>query len=533
MAFIPAKVTAASRETTIIAVRYRIGLLRRSVLATMLILGVSACGGSENDATSVSRVAEAGAVADTEGLIDPDISTVVKDPVRPSDGEVDWPAARFATAGLIQAEVQRQGDAQAGRKALLEEAYVSCGLPERVFRQLLDGSQPIEISDRDEAAAGLPYNVNVFTDAQGSRVVSNNCLTCHATPLFGELLVGLGNEFLDFTGDASALAERAGLLVNGPAETAAWELYADRIAAIAPYIRPHTTGVNPANNLTFALIAHRRAEDNAWSEEPLLPLPPVDPPPVSVPPWWRMQKKPAMFNLGEGRGDHARLMMSASMLCTDSLDELNEIDAYAADLRAFISSLEPPAWPFEINAALAGEGQQLFEQTCTRCHGSYGEEPVYPARLVPLKTIGTDPTLVEFAHGKGAVYIDWFNRSFYGDLSVAAPGPGYVAPPLDGIWASAPFLHNGSVPSLRAVLDSKSRPSVWRHTVKDASDPDSYDSVNMGWSHEIPSEDKATADEPQRIYDTRLPGYANSGHTFGDHFSDSQRLAVLEYLKTL
>lgn len=465
--------------------------------------------------------------------VDADASVVVSKPVVPLETAGDWPAARFATSGLIPSEAQRQGDAAAGRTALLEAAYVSCGLPERVFRQLLDGAEPVQIEGRTAAAQGLPYNVNVFQDDDGNGIVSNNCLTCHATPLFGELVVGLGNEFLDFTGDASVLAERAGLLVEGPAETAIWELYADRIAAIAPYIRPHTTGVNPANNLTAALIAHRRAEDNAWSDEPLLALPPEDPPPVSVPPWWRMQKKPAMFNMGEGRGDHARLMMSASMLCTDSIDELQEIDAYAPDIRAFISSLEAPAWPFEIDAPRAAEGRQLFEQTCSSCHGTYGDDPVYPARLVPLETIGTDPALVEFAYGQGAAYVDWFNRSYYGILATAAPGHGYVAPPLDGIWASAPFLHNGSVPSLRAVLDSGSRPTFWRHTVSDASDPDSYDQLNMGWSLEMPSEDKATAAVPQTIYDTRLPGYANTGHPFGDHFSEAQRLAVLEYLKTL
>lgn len=447
--------------------------------------------------------------------------------------DTDWPAARFATAGLIPAVDQRAGDVMAGRQALLENAYVSCGLPERVFRQLLDGTEPMEIEGRDASADGLPFNVNVFSDAQGSRIVSSNCLTCHATPLFGELVVGLGNEFLDFTADASALAERAGLLVNGPSETAAWERYADRIAAIAPYIRPHTVGVNPANNLTFALIAHRNAEDNAWSEQPLLPLPPTDPPPVSVPPWWRMQKKPAMFNLGEGRRDHARMMMAASMLCTDTVEELESIDAYAPDIRAFIASLEAPAWPFDVDSELAAEGRQLFEQTCSRCHGTYGDEPVYPGRLVPLETIGTDATLVEFAYGEGAPYIDWFNRSYYGELATAAPGPGYVAPPLDGIWASAPFLHNGSVPSLRAMLDSRRRPSVWRHTVSDASDPASYDQVNMGWTFDIPVEAKSEADDATRIYDTSLPGYGNGGHLFGDHFVDAQRSAVLEYLKTL
>ena len=448
-------------------------------------------------------------------------------------GTVDqWPQARYATAGTIAAYEQRPGEPEAGRKALLDQPYVSCGIPEQAFRQMLSAADITVADGRIAQAEGLPFSSTVFTNPEGVDVVSSNCLTCHGTTLFGSLVIGLGNEFLDFTNDASLLAERAGALVQGDAQVRAWELYADRISAIAPYIRPHTVGVNPANNLTFALIAHRRAEDNAWSDEPLLPLPPTDPAPVSVPPWWRMAKKPAMFNLGEGRLDHARIMMSASMLCSDTIGELETIDRYAPDIRAYIASLEPPAYPFPVDATLADAGRTVFIDNCSRCHGVYEADGEYPARLVPIEQIGTDSTLVDFAHGPGAPYIDWFNRSYYGRLSQAAPGPGYVAPPLDGIWATAPFLHNGSVPTIAMVLNSGQRPRYWQHEVTDTSEPDSYDQVQLGWAHSVLVEGKSGVDDV-RVYDTSLPGYSNSGHLFGDHLSEEQRGAVIEYLKTL
>jgi len=443
-----------------------------------------------------------------------------------------WPRVRYATAGTIAHHDQRPGDPVAGRQALLDNPYVSCGIPEQAFRQLLPGSGIVEAEDRLAKAEGLPFSSTIFTNHEGVDVVSSNCLTCHGTPLFGELVIGLGNEFLDFTSDASVLAERAGALVQGDAPIRAWELYADRISAIAPYIRPHTVGVNPANNLTFALIAHRRAADNAWSDEPLLPLPPTDPPPVSVPPWWRMAKKPAMFNLGEGRLDHARIMMSASMLCSDSIEELETIDRYASDVRAYIASLTPPAYPFPIDSDLLEPGRDVFIDNCSVCHGTYEAGGEYPARLVPIEQIGTDSTLVDFAHGAGAPYIDWFNRSYYGSLSQMAPGPGYVAPPLDGIWATAPFLHNGSVPTIAMVLNSAERPQFWKHDVSDASEPDSYDQVRLGWAHSELDAGKSGVDDVH-IYDTTLPGYTNQGHLFGDHLSEEQRRAVIEYLKTL
>ncbi|MFK7861269.1 MAG: hypothetical protein AB8B64_20810 [Granulosicoccus sp.] len=456
---------------------------------------------------------------------------VEKSPLVPGDG-AGRQAARFSTAGTIPGHAQRPGDVQAGRRALLEESYVNCGIPEQAYRQLLAGNDVVTVEGRNKDADGLPYSANIFTNDDGVRIVSTNCLSCHGTPLFGELVIGLGNEFLDFTADASQLVERAGALVQGEAETRAWELYADRISAIAPFSRTHTIGVNPANNLTAALIAHREATDNAWSDTPLLPLPPTDVPPVSVPPWWRMAKKPAMFNMGEGRLDHARIMMAASMLCTDSLEELDKIDTYAPDLRAYIASLAAPEYPFPVDQALAVAGSQVFAENCSHCHGNYSADESYPARLVPIEVVQTDKTLVEFAHGPGAVYLDWYNRSYYGQLSTMAPGPGYVAPPLDGIWATAPFLHNGSVPTIEMLLDSTQRPDFWRHDVMDASDPESYDQARLGWAHTALERGKSANDDI-RVYDTTLPGYANSGHLFGDHLTQDERQSVIEYLKTL
>jgi len=460
-----------------------------------------------------------------------------------------WPAARFASAGLVPATPQRSGDPERGRQALVEEGYVSCGLPARVARELFADIPVTTLPDREAAADGLPFSMNVSTDSNGVEIASSNCLVCHGTPLFGELVIGLGNEFLDFTENPSTAVERAGALVRGAAETAAWERYADRVHAIAPYMTMATVGTNPANNLTFALIAHRDAATNAWSEEPLLPLPPTAPPPVSVPPWWRMSKKHAMFNLGEGRDDHARFMMSASMLCTDTVEELEAIDAYAPDIRAYLASLEPPPWPFELDAALAERGRGIFEANCSACHGRYGRdgegrrvpsEDTYPNRLVPIDVVGTDPTLVEHMHGDGVPYLDWFNRSFYGELATAAPGPGHVAPPLDGIWATGPFLHNGSVPSVRALLDSGTRPARWYHLATDAADPATCDPEDLGWRFVVhggtaAGEARGTEGDvrAERIYDTSRAGHANGGHRFGDHLSEAERSAVIEYLKTL
>ncbi len=445
-------------------------------------------------------------------------------------------ALEVAEPGIIAASPQRDGDPIRGREALLQEAYVECGLPARLFREgqgVLPAGQQVA---RDGAGRDLPYFLNSTVNDDGVELAVNNCLTCHGAPLFGELVIGLGNEFADFTEDPSIAVERAGLLLRSDEEIAAWERYADRIAAIAPHIQMQTVGSNPANNLTFALIAHRDPITQAWSDTPLLSLPSTEPPPVSVPPWWRMKKKHAMFNLGEGRGDHARLMMSASMMCTDNRKDLAAIDEYAADVRAFITSLEAPEWPFDSDADQAAIGQQLFDQNCSQCHGTYGETVTYPNRLVDIDVVGTDATLMEQALTEGGPWIDWLNRSYYGELSQALPGRGYVAPPLDGIWATGPYLHNGSVPTLLEVLDSGSRPEIWVSVARDANDKAGFDRSRVGWLYKSLDAGQVSELEPgeqKYVYDTRKRGHGNAGHTFGDHLDDSQRLAVIEYLKTL
>ena len=113
-----------------------------------------------------------------------------------------------------------------------------------------------------------------------------------------------------------------------------------------------------------------------------------------------------------------------------------------------------------------------------------------------------------------------------------APATGYIAPPLDGVWATAPYLHNGSVPDLRSLLDSRLRPDFWQHRVN----PRTYDPTVLGWEYELLRHDKSAVGEPNakaRVYDPTLPGYGNDGHLFGDGLTDAERTAVIEYLKTL
>ena len=112
---------------------------------------------------------------------------------------------------------------------------------------------------------------------------------------------------------------------------------------------------------------------------------------------------------------------------------------------------------------------------------------------------------------------------------------GYVAPPLDGVWATAPYLHNGSVPTLWHLLRPERRPEVWRRT------PNGYDDSRVGlevetfaasaWAAELAA--GLPADQRRQVFATTKPGKSAAGHDYPAVLNEAERVALLEYLKSL
>ena len=209
-----------------------------------------------------------------------------------------------------------------------------------------------------------------------------------------------------------------------------------------------------------------------------------------------------------------------------------------ADIHKFILSVEAPRFPFPVDKKKAAKGKELFTKHCARCHGSYGPDGSYPNKVVPLADIGTDPLLARALTDK---LVDHFNRSWFGQEKGPGGKPirvvrkrGYQAPPLDGVWATAPYFHNASVPTVYHVLNSRARPK--RFTRSYGGEKEDYDAVKLGLQFTVPGRAPAAATparERRQIYDTTLPGRNNAGHTFGDALREEERTAVIEYLKTL
>jgi mono/diheme cytochrome c family protein len=456
------------------------------------------------------------------------------------DGDGDACTGAWTSGTPIAMPELPPGDPALGYELLLTENYVGCGIPWDVFgfaEGVLGVEEPLPGRTGKNAEVGHAWNVVTLSD--DSELVVSNCLQCHAGYFNGELIVGLGKAHADFTTSLSDFADPLPDLPETSEANIAFNKFKSRASVLGPYSTMATIGSNPAVMFAIVLLSHLDPVTLTWTDEPLFELSPDLTLPADPPPWWRTGKKASHFANGMSRGDHRGTMVLASMLCTDSVEQATPVVDYFADIQAYLRSLQPPAYPFAIDDALAAEGAEIFECTCAGCHGTYAEDPAaetYPNLLIPIDVIGTDSAFaLQAAEGGFYNFLkDWFNESFYGMFSEVVtddPGPGYTAPPLDGIWASAPYFHNGSVPSIELVLDSTARPGAWRRIDYDSTN---FDQAALGWPWE-PAPPQSDAPEADRkyIYDTTLYGYGNGGHTFGDHLDDAQRRALLEYLKTL
>ncbi len=191
---------------------------------------------------------------------------------------------------------------------------------------------------------------------------------------------------------------------------------------------------------------------------------------------------------------------------------------------AYLQTVRPQPFPGRIDPTRAVAGREVFQRNCVACHGTYAETAQGP-RLVRFPNwaglVGTDRTR---ADAITETLVARVNASpMGGSISTAATGL-YAAPPLTGLWQSAPYLHNGSVPSLAALLGLEERPARFRlggHAM---------DLERVGIAYPDGYQPYA-----QSVWvDTRKPGLNRQGHEapFAD-LSREDRLALLEYLKRL
>lgn len=421
---------------------------------------------------------------------------------------------------------QYPGNPEKGYHYLVTGDYLKSGLPLKAFA--LAKPRIPDYLGRGGANENVPYQFNIVKAPNGAAIATPNCLFCHAQPFEDSLIMGLGNTLTDYSKSNPSLlriGEMAMTMMANQKEKEAAANLLNYTMASSPYLVAATRGVNIADRLTVVLASHRDPVTFKWLGKPQLPIP-DEVIPTDVPAWWLLKKKNGMFYTGFGRGDFPRFLMAANLLTVNDTSEAAEVLTHFDDVLAYLYTLTPPKYPKPIQQDLANQGKVLFEDNCSRCHGTYGEESIYPNLLIPANIIKTDSALAEsnFSHPD---YINWFRKSWFaqGDRKAdLVPFKGYIAPPLDGVWITAPYLHNGSVPDLESLLNSKKRPSFWERNFNNPQ----YDYETLGWKYT--KHDRQTN---RSVYNTKLRGYQNTGHYFADKISDTERQALLEYLKTL
>ncbi|MGE5220170.1 MAG: cytochrome c [Chloroflexota bacterium] len=195
----------------------------------------------------------------------------------------------------------------------------------------------------------------------------------------------------------------------------------------------------------------------------------------------------------------------------------------------WLRKLPAPPYPFAIDKNLAAQGAPVYKKYCADCHGADGKDfrGEYAGKVVPIDEIGTDRHRLDsytydvavnqnmiFA-GYGEERFSHFRKTF-----------GYANSPLDGLWLRAPYLHNGSVPTVRDLLEPASkRPAKFYRGY------DVYDQKKLGFVSDVARE----KGRKYFLYDTGEPGNSNKGHEgkrFGTELPASEKEALVEYLKT-
>ena len=372
---------------------------------------------------------------------------------------------------------------------------------------------PNSVGPNNEALTTKPLGYVV--DERG--VWTMNCLACHGGKVAGQVIPGLPNSHValqTLTEDVRLVKLQQGKKLS----------HLD----LATLQLPLSTTNGTTNAVIFGVVlgTYRNPDMTVDTKRKLPPLMHHD---VDAPPFWNVRKKKSLYADGHAPKT-PRPLMQFILLPRVSPATLTEWEPQFADILAWIESLEPPKYPFEIDRTLASRGERVFLDNCARCHGTYGPRGKYEQQTIDLDEVGTDPLRFRSLTREHRQWVKESWISHFGADPVDVDPVGYVAPPLDGIWASAPYFHNGSVPTLWHVLHPEARPVVWKRT------EDGYDQQKVGLEIEtfdkVPSTAKAAAHR-RRYFDTKLPGKSPSGHTFPNVLDEDEKRALLEYLKTL
>ncbi|MBT5775209.1 MAG: cytochrome c, partial [Dehalococcoidia bacterium] len=199
----------------------------------------------------------------------------------------------------------------------------------------------------------------------------------------------------------------------------------------------------------------------------------------------------------------------------DSLDEVA-----IARIARWIRTLRPEPFPEElVDTSLLGQGSTLFTTYCAACHALDGERI---GQVEPIELIGTDRSRLDSFDPELAEAMNTLGAGKPWKFTHFRSTDGYANAPIDGLWLRAPYLHNGSVPTLADLLAPPAdRPTGFCR----GSTNFDYDRVGF-----VSTTDQSACNG--FWFDTAAAGNGNEGHDYATDLTPAQKQALLEYLKT-
>lgn len=425
---------------------------------------------------------------------------------------------------------------------------------------------------------GYPMGAGII-DTQWGGALTYSCATCHVATMFGRTVFGATNRQAQANEYFHAARQFYPSLAASTFErlTGADELELELFIQTQQNLRSVGTKMPMVRGLDTSLAQvslslARRAEDALATMDPAIARQPrenllssyvADSKPAV---WWTLRYKTRWLSDGSivsgnpiftnflwneiGRGTNLRDLEQWLRDNMQIVDELT-VAAFAAEAPRY----EDFFGPERIDIDAAQRGQAHFNAICSTCHGTYtkGWERADADRLTqvelaqnvrldyPRQTVAVDVgTSPQRARGMEA-FADRLNALAVSHWmeTVVEVQEGYVPPPLDGIWARYPYLHNASVPSLCEMI----RPARYRTPVfwmGPDEDPDTdfdHDCIGLPVGEAVPESWKSN---PRNRFDTSVPGLSNQGHESflmdrdGNEILDEDaRRDLLEFLRTL
>jgi hypothetical protein len=240
---------------------------------------------------------------------------------------------------------------------------------------------------------------------------------------------------------------------------------------------------------------------------------------VDLPSLWNQRPRRGMQLHWDGNNDSVEERNKSAAIGAGATPDSLDLPSMAR-VEEWILDLKPPPFPAgRIDRSRLEEGRRAYEQECASCHDVGGPAT---GKVTPLAIVQTDRERLDSFSARLAEEMNKIGEGHPWRFSHFRKTDGYANAPLDGLWLRAPYLHNGSVPTLRALLFPEERPAVFHRAY------DVYDFGEVGFvSSGLEAEREGVR------FDTRERGNGNGGHVYGAQLPREVRESLLEYLKTL